>query len=802
MSRRVEIAVWLLLGLAGLGVLITGYTWAFPFYPERWETNRSEATTIALERFRDLGPLPQGAYVVARLDREAAFENRLVEAARAGALLTGSPLLDQVTKWEVTAYAAAARAGEWIYRGWVSVNGEVLGLHWKVPETEEGESLDFQQARAKADRVLTAAGFDRALFEEPEPRRNELANRTDLVLRYRYREQPLGPDLPHGIEVTFAGDRWTGFQPYLDDPDESGFQAQLQITGLMSLLRFLMPYLLFPWIAVAFLRRYHEGEIGVRRSLLLFALGLAAGAVLMVLSAAPAAENSIFGPLSRRLATWAFSLQLLILWISMLVLVGALCWSVGEARLRERRGHKLAAFDGLLHGDFGNATVARSSLRGVAAGLALAAVLLMLAPLVSRLGGKALFSFQLGPWYESAVWPGLALIGYAVLYTLFSELFGRLFLLPLAADRLGVWGAAFLVVVVSAVVFFPPIGVLPGGADLLFGGLLAAGLVLLFLRFDLLTTLLAAYTIQGAMGALPFLLSDDPFLKLQGSLPLVLAVVPLGLSLGGLSSRREFTYRYEDVPAHVRRIAERERQRVELETARRIQSSILPELPPQLAGVELASVYRPATEVGGDFYDVLALEDGRLALAVGDVAGHGVSSGLVMSMAKSALAVQVTFDPEVAAVLRTLNRTVYQAARRRLLTTLCYAVLDPVRRELVYASAGHIFPYVIGAAGQVRPLEALAYPLGVREDLQVEIHRVQLAPGDTVLLLSDGVVEARAEGSIDLYGFTRLEASLARHAGEGPRRLCAAILEEVTAFAGGAPREDDQTLLVARLPAG
>jgi sigma-B regulation protein RsbU (phosphoserine phosphatase) len=253
------------------------------------------------------------------------------------------------------------------------------------------------------------------------------------------------------------------------------------------------------------------------------------------------------------------------------------------------------------------------------------------------------------------------------------------------------------------------------------------------------------------------------------------------------------------VPPHVRRIAERERQRVELETARRIQSSILPELPPSLNGVEIAHAYLPASEVGGDFYDVLALEDGRLAIAVGDVAGHGVSSGLVMSMAKSALAVQVTFDPEVSAVFNTLNRTVFQTARKRLLATLCYALLDPVRRELVYASAGHLFPYRVTVEGMVEALESVAYPLGVRGKLVVEPRTARLSAGDTLFLFSDGIVEARPEGSEDVFGFERLEQSLSVHARLGVERLRDAVLADVARFTDHAPREDDQTIVVLRL---
>ena len=250
----------------------------------------------------------------------------------------------------------------------------------------------------------------------------------------------------------------------------------------------------------------------------------------------------------------------------------------------------------------------------------------------------------------------------------------------------------------------------------------------------------------------------------------------------------------------MRRIAQRERQRVELETARNIQSSILPQLPPQLYGVELAHVYLPATEVGGDFYDVLALEDGRLAVAVGDVAGHGVSSGLVMSMAKSALAVQVTFDPEVAAVFATLNRMVFQSARKRLLATLCYALIDPVRREMRFASAGHLFPYRISRLGKVESLESVAYPLGVRESLDIDSHTARLEPGDIIFLCSDGVVEARKEGSDEHFGFDRLERVLAKFGGHGASVVRDKVLAALDSFTQGAEREDDLTVLVLRMP--
>jgi sigma-B regulation protein RsbU (phosphoserine phosphatase) len=171
-----------------------------------------------------------------------------------------------------------------------------------------------------------------------------------------------------------------------------------------------------------------------------------------------------------------------------------------------------------------------------------------------------------------------------------------------------------------------------------------------------------------------------------------------------------------------------------------------------------------------------------------------------MSMAKSALAVQVSFDPEVESVFRTLNRTVYQTARKRLLATFCYALLDPVRRELLYASAGHLYPYRITGEGKAQALEASGYPLGVRRTIEVEPRLARLDPGDALFLFSDGLVEARAAGSDDVFGFERLEESLERHAGESVERLRDGVLADVASFTSGALREDDMTILVLRLP--
>jgi Stage II sporulation protein E (SpoIIE) len=796
------LAVWPVLAVAGGGLLTWAYPRLYPFSPARWQVSQRQAVAVAQARFEDLGGPPIAKpYVVTELESDEVRERRLWLAARerGGAEgLAGTRLAAPALTWRITVFAPGARANEWTYRAEVAPTGEVTSLVRGMRPDEGEGTIDPAEAHRRADAFLVEEGFDLADFAAPEPRTSELTKRTDLTLRYRDRQALLGDAIPYGVEVSFAGPQLTGYSPWLDDPEAKGILDSIQGYVATQQIWLFLPVILGPVVGIFFLRRYHAGEVGVRRGLQIFAVALVCGVVLLLLCARTVAA-SWSGGISRQLLTWIGVFQLLVFYFLPLAAICFLSWTVGEVACREKAPRRLAAFDALFRGQVANGSVARASLRGLSAGLATAGFLAAGGLLLVRAGAWAPMFLAFGPWWEASPWFGVTVLALTLPAVLYKELFGRLLLVSVAARRLGPWLGGALAALAAAVIFWPPVMLVPLRVGLLLALLAAAVAVALFLRYGLLTSLLSSLATALVFDTFPFLRSGHPWLQLQAGLPLLVVALPLLLSLRKLTSEEEVAYRYDDVPPHVRRIAERERQRVELETARRIQTSILPELPPSLNGVEIAHAYLPATEVGGDFYDVLALEDGRLALAVGDVAGHGVSSGLVMSAAKSALAVQVTFNPDVEAVFKTLNRVVFQSARKRLLATLCYAVLDPVRRELLYASAGHLYPYLISVAGGVHPLEYVAYPLGVRAEIAVAARRARLAAGDTLFLLSDGLVEARPEGSEDLFGFARLEASLARHAALGVTQLRDAVLADVERHTKGAPREDDQTVLVLRV---
>lgn len=803
MRQPTQLLWWTGAAIVGVVLLVWAFPRAYPLYPEPWTISKSDAEAIAAARLVDLGDPVVDGYVVSRLVSDQQLELRLRQFVdSAPEAVRQSWLADEVLLWDVLIYPPGAIAGQWSYHARIALDGRIATLERRIGGNAAPGSLAAEEARRRADAFLADQGIDPAAFDSVEERSQRSGERTDLVLRYQRPRLLDREGFLHGVEVQFVGDQLAGMRTWFED-DEQGTQARaLQPMAFLGFGKILAVYVFLPLLAVPFLKRYHAGEIGVRRGLQVMGLLMGLSLVFQVMVARTAAQGVPLGIFSRAQATWVWGIQFAVLVYLPLSLVGFLSWSVGESLCREGWARKLAAFDALLHRDWANRTVAVSTVRGTLAGTALAGMLVAASLAGAELGAGPLLSLAFGPWWDDARYMGVALLLFVFIYGLYGALVGRLFLLPALGRVSRVWVAAAVAAVVGGLFTWgPEIGLLPLPLFVALGIASAGVLVALFLGCDLLTSVLAQTTAMALLWAFPLVSAESPAVELQGWIAIVGAAAPALLGLRHLGSRREFTYRWDDVPPHVRRIAERERQRIELETARNIQSSILPTLPRQIEQVRLSHAYLPATEVGGDFYDVVALERGRLGVAVGDVAGHGVSSGLVMAAVKAALSVQVGYDPSVEAVFRRLNDVVYDSARRRrLLTTLCYAVLEPAERSLAFASAGHLFPYRVRPTGEVTVLESVAYPLGVRSRLDVEVRTVELARGDRLVLASDGLVEAPDEAGGEPFGFERLETELARHAALDVDRLRDQLLAAVGTHLGGAPRADDITLLILEIP--
>jgi len=236
----------------------------------------------------------------------------------------------------------------------------------------------------------------------------------------------------------------------------------------------------------------------------------------------------------------------------------------------------------------------------------------------------------------------------------------------------------------------------------------------------------------------------------------------------------------------------RQRFEQELEIARLIQQNFLPKQLPELEGWQIAAYYRPAREVGGDFYDVIPLPDGRIGFVVGDVTDKGVPAALVMSATRTILRASATRLVEPGQVLEVVNEHLCPDMPEKMFVTCLYGVLDPATGLLRFANAGHDVPYVRTAAGVVE-LRARGMPLGLLTGMAYEEKEMVLAPGDGVLLHSDGIVEAHSPER-EMYGFPRLKETV----GHGPagQALIDLVLAEIDAFTGpDAEQEDDITML-------
>ena len=245
--------------------------------------------------------------------------------------------------------------------------------------------------------------------------------------------------------------------------------------------------------------------------------------------------------------------------------------------------------------------------------------------------------------------------------------------------------------------------------------------------------------------------------------------------------------------------ATRQRFEQELEVARLIQQNFLPRELPDLPGWQIAAYYRPAREVGGDFYDVIPLPDGRVAFVVGDVTDKGVPAALVMSATRSVLRASAQRIVEPGAVLERVNDHLCPDMPEKMFVTCLYGVLDPVSGHLRFANAGHDLPYVKTGDGVVE-LRARGMPLGLMPGMAYEEKEATLEPGDSVLLHSDGIVEAH-DSERDMFGFPRLKETVAGAA--GGQELIDRVLSDLEAFTGSdVEQEDDITMVTLQRSGG
>lgn len=672
--------------------------------------------------------------------------------------------------------------------------GEVLMAHVQHLDEEPGARPTEAQLKPRADAFVKSRAFPGAPspeFESAKP--NPLRSRTDWTFKYRIPSKfPSGNVIPY-LYVYFAGNQFAGWFLVEEYADGRMYSGESDVVTVLA--RLLTYYALLLVLLIIFLKKYHAGEVGVGTGSMLFGAVVLISIVLDVIIGPSATEGTGLGSLDGPTTAAADMAFKFLLFDIPLAVVVFFAWAVGESYARERWGERLASFDSILRRDFFNATVGRSVLNGLLLSPAVAAASFAIAIIPLAFGfarvdegfGTDCIVIFGGPWL---------LLLFAVLDAIaFPVLF--MFLLSWSHSRRVLIVGAVAAVIVGSVCGVCVAPLTPALQRLLFGFGGAAAIVAVFLAYDVLA---ATFALFGAsvIGTAAPLLSVARGHELTNvatvlGIPIALALV---LAIAALVTRREVVYTYEDLAPHVKRIIERERVKAEIDAANRIQAALLPLDAPTLSGATVSSHYRAATEIGGDYFDFLMRPEGDVGIAFGDVSGHGLTSGIVMAMAKSALLVQVGYDASPAEVLTVLNDVVMKTAPKRILMTFFFGLLDPRSQTLRFSSAGHLDPYVYRAT--TKRLEALSswgFPLGVRRREPFREHAVEFAAGDRLILYSDGLIEALDDDG-EPFGFERFERTIVENGEATAEEIKKAVLSSIRRFTRNRPPEDDQTLVV------
>jgi phosphoserine phosphatase RsbU/P len=248
--------------------------------------------------------------------------------------------------------------------------------------------------------------------------------------------------------------------------------------------------------------------------------------------------------------------------------------------------------------------------------------------------------------------------------------------------------------------------------------------------------------------------------------------------------------------------AQRERIHREIEIAREVQQRLFPQELPAIDGIDLAGRCRPAQGVGGDYYDFIALEDGQLGLAVGDVSGKGISAALLMASLRASLRGMTLYGSNnLAELMAKVNQLVYEASASNRHATFFFAVYDPATRELRYVNAGHNPPILLreGEVGSCRilRLEAGGPVIGLLRDIPYFEASLVLEPGDLLLAYTDGISEAMTVEDEE-WGEERMISAFNGVRESSAEEILSAIFRAADEFTSGAPQYDDMTLVIMK----
>ncbi len=714
-----------------------------------------------------------------------------------------------VNRWQIYLYDGATSTSKMKdqYRVWIEQNGTIVGFNHTILDTVGGGQLSPDSARSVAEQYLRSLSEEVSKYYLKRTTSTNQVRRTDHSFIWASKDSVF--DARTEISVRVQGSEVGMFSKEFIPP--VGFiqwiNDRFSSIAVMTILSYIIIFFMVIFIITLFLKKYHEGEVGVRSAVSVAGALFLLIAVTMVLGFESIGFGVQLGDTNRTIVKLLlFSLTLFIIY-GFLTAMSFAAWSVGESSARRGWSIKLSGVDSLFQRKFFTANVAYSIVWGFGSGFALLGIIVLIYYSLQQAGGMISSNISLNGIPESYSQSMYAVIG-AITGAMITEITFRLFALSWFRERfrsewMGILVSSLLWSFTALTLWDIPFGMLYSGWQYPVYFIIGIILSLIFLRYGILSVIIANSLVSAVGTFEPILFSHGQEYSVEVWLFAAMLFIPFIVAAVGIIRREEFQFTPDTTPSHIKRITERERMAKELEIARAVQMKLLPKENPKLIGFDIAGICIPAYEVGGDYYDFVDLGKTKIGIAIGDVSGKGVPAAIYMTLTKGILQSHAEENVSPKNVLSKVNRLMYKTIEKNSFVSMFYAIIDLQSKKIRYSRAGHNPVILAGLRDEKHEfLTPKGVALGLDDggvfDAVLEEREFDLRSGDILVFYTDGFTEAR-----NISGEEFNESRLLRSVAEAKERTAEEIISEVVRdakkFSGDAEQHDDMTMVVVKV---
>jgi len=675
----------------------------------------------------------------------------------------------------------------------VSPDGKIIGFYASINKNQQLKPISYQRAFQLASDFLNKykpsefVNYQLVTDKVKQPSNNN---------QYKFKWENIENifEQKEIISVNISGEKISQYIISLEPVKPVKLaKKRADIEEIPTMLLFI---LLFIFMLILLIQKLRKDLIEVKRNIGISVVITIAWTYILFQDIGPTKESNIFVILILPLLITSPFIFLSFLGAS----------SIGESETRDVWHDKLFSVDVLRNGTLFFPQLSLGFLRGLALAFISTGTLAILFKLFSLKFNFFMYLDDEKFYHKLSCFPVLYVFAKAVLNIGFGESVFRLFLVSFLKKKIR---DVSLLVSISVLVW---IFIFKGYSDiklssypinLFINFVLGVYFVIFFIKYDFFTVLWGAFAYYLLRELYPLSFLEYQPTSGSGYVLWGIFLLVVIIALYGFRKNIQAEEIHEYIPDYVKRQEERKRILRELEIARRVQHSFLPQSNPQITGIDIASICIPATEVGGDYYDFIQLDDHRLGTVIGDVSGKGISAAFHMTLTKGFLKSQAKSSSSPRQILINLNELFYENVERGTFISMIYGIFDLKLKEFTFSRAGHN-PLIIKKQ-DLKNIELLC-PRGIALGLEkgkifsqvIEEYTIGFQPNDIFMFYTDGFSEAMNLNKME-FGEERLQKILDKFSFTSAENIIQEVKSQIFSFIGEASQHDDMTMIVVKI---